>query len=119
MKNGLIAIASILIAGVLAFCCGFTTAVLSQVVAVLITVGVLFCILTQVFVSNWGKLKDVKWYTWVADAIALAGCIVSLLATRFASPLWFWIGLIIIIADVLVFGAVGVSLKRKETTETK
>lgn len=113
MKNVLIAIASILIAGVLAFCCGFTTAVLSQVVAVLITVGVLFCILTQIFVSNWGNLKSVKWYTWVADAIALVGCIVSLLATRFASPLWFWIGLIILIGDVLVAGAVSSSHKKK------
>lgn len=104
IKKILMAVVAVLLTGVIAFCCGYSTAVLAQTATIAIGIVLFYAILTDVFITRWADIKNQKWYYWTAIGLALAGIICAFIATRFDSRLWTWIGYIVILAGGLVYG---------------
>lgn len=118
IKKIAMAIIAVLLTGVIAFCCGYSTAVLMQTVTIALGIVLFYGILTDVFVTKWADIKNQKWYYWTAIGVAVAGILVAFIATRFNSRLWSWIGYIIILAAGLLNGLCGKAEKKAVTTET-
>lgn len=105
-KKVLMAVLAVLLTGVLAFCCGYPTTILSQLLIAIVTAVLLYGILTDVFITKWETIKNQPWYYWVMVAVAVVACIIALLSARLNSRLWIWIGFILLIADAVVYGLV-------------
>lgn len=120
IKKIAMAIIAVLLTGVIAFCCGYSTAVLSQTITITIGVVLFYGILTDIFVTKWADIKNQKWYYWTAIGIAVAGILCAFIATRFDSRLWTWIGYLVILAGGLLNGLCSKSEAKAETaTESK
>ena len=104
IKKIVMAVIAVLLTGVLAFCCGYSTAVLAQTATIAIGVILFYGILTDVFVIKWADIRNQKWYYWTAIGVAVAGIICAFIATRFNSRLWTWIGYIVILVGGLLNG---------------
>ena len=118
IKKIAMAIGAILLTGVIAFCCGYSTAVLMQTVTIALGIVLFYGILTDIFVTKWADIKNQKWYYWTAIGVAGAGILVAFIATRFNSRLWTWIGYIIVIAGGLLNGLCGKVTAKAVETET-
>lgn len=116
IKKIAMAIIAVLLTGVIAFCCGYSTAVLAQTFTLALGIVLFYGILTDVFVTKWGALKEQGWYYWTAIGAAVAGILVAFIATRFNSRLWTWIGYIIILAAGILNGLCGRQPKDKVTS---
>ena len=112
VKKIVFAILSILLTGVIAFCCGYPTTVLAQMFTQIVAVVLFYAILTDVFVTKWGTLKEQKWYYWTAIGLAVLGIIVAFIATRFSSRLWTWIGYIVILVGGGLYGLLSSKAKQ-------
>lgn len=104
IKKILMAVIAVLLTGIIAFCCGYTTAVLAQTVTITLGVVLFYSLLTDVFVTKWADIKNQKWYYWTGIGIAIAGIICAFIATRFDSRLWTWIGYIVVLVGGLLNG---------------
>lgn len=118
IKKIAMAVIAVLLTGVIAFCCGYSTAVLMQTVTIALGIVLFYGILTDVFITKWADIKNQKWYYWTAIGIAVAGILVAFIATRFNSRLWSWIGYIIILVGGLLNGLCGKAEQKAVKTET-
>ena len=118
IKKIALAVAAVLLTGVIAFCCGYSTAVLVQTLTITIGVVLFYGILNDVFVTKWSDIKNQKWYYWTAIGLAVAGIICAFIATRFNSRLWTWIGYIVILAGGLLNGLMSKAKAKAKTEET-
>ena len=118
IKKIALAVLSVLVAGVLAFCCGYSTQMLVQSFTVALAVILFYGILTSIFIDRWDAIKEQKWYYWTAIGLAVAGLIVAFIATRFSSRLWTWIGYIIVIVAGLINGLCSKGAKEETPATT-
>lgn len=100
-KNVVEGIIALLLTGILAFCCGYPTAMFLQLVVIMITLITLFGIIKDL-IEKGKELKNQNWAYWLSIALALVGCTIAMLSARFTSPLWVWVGLLLLLVGGLI-----------------
>lgn len=108
------ALVAVLLTGVLAFCCGYSSAVLMQTFTLSLGIVLIYGMLMSIFIDKWENIQNQKWSYWVGMGLALVGIVMSFLSTKFDSRVWTWIGYLVIIVGGVFGGLVSKLVNKTE-----